>query len=341
METYPELIKRLDGRRHLLLGNGFSISLFRDIFSYQSLYDALQEVELHCSADRLYQVLHTHDFEFIIRSLNAASDLSRVYCPTPDAADQMRADADAVRNGLIEAIAQYHPATPGEIRQDQFEDCTRFLAGYENIFTLNYDLLLYWTLMWALEHQANAAGQFQSDDGFGWEDAQDGRELIWSADRERREQTVFYLHGALHLFQSPLTGKIRKQEWVPGSPLVDQVQTEINNEHYPLFVAEGTSEEKVQKISSSAYLMYCHDYLKKLKGTLVIFGWKIGSPDQHVIRELQRSGLEEVCVGVYGNPESTSNVELREFANALVGGFPFARHPRLSFFEVDGSTVWG
>ena len=59
----------------------------------------------------------------------------------------MQRDAEGLREVLVQAIAQNHPEFPAAIADDQYRGCRVFLANFANIYTLNYDLLLYWALM--------------------------------------------------------------------------------------------------------------------------------------------------------------------------------------------------
>ena len=70
--TFAEAFERsADGKRHLLLGNGFSIALFPGRFRYGSLLaeaDFSGSPELRASFERLT----TTDFEVVIKALRDA-----------------------------------------------------------------------------------------------------------------------------------------------------------------------------------------------------------------------------------------------------------------------------
>ena len=71
-----------------------------------------------------------------------------------------RRDAAGLREVLVRAIAENHPAHPGEIDIEQYQHCRHFLSHFHTIYTVNYDLLLYWAIMQDLEPEV------PSDDGF-------------------------------------------------------------------------------------------------------------------------------------------------------------------------------
>ena len=75
--SFEAAMKLIDGarNRHLLLGNGFSIALKPDIFSYGSLFDnadfsATPEIKA------LFVKLGTQDFEVAIRHLQDAAKVT-------------------------------------------------------------------------------------------------------------------------------------------------------------------------------------------------------------------------------------------------------------------------
>ena len=65
----------------------------------------------------------------------------------------MMADAASLKEILVSTIAENHPNVPGDIPEAKFWTCRKFLSYFlgsgrdGQVYTLNYDLLLYWTLM--------------------------------------------------------------------------------------------------------------------------------------------------------------------------------------------------
>src|SRR5450755_1524428 len=66
--------------RHVLLGNGFSIALYPEIFSYGSLYENA-DLESVPRISALFEALQTQDFEIVIRHLQDAARVVEVYRP--------------------------------------------------------------------------------------------------------------------------------------------------------------------------------------------------------------------------------------------------------------------
>jgi hypothetical protein len=134
-------------KRHLLLGNGFSIALKPDIFTYGSLYENA-DFSAAPRVPRLFDALHTKDFEIVIRHLQDAAVVVEVYRPNlVRLASALRQDASAIKDALVAAVAKRHPDRPYDVSPTQYGACRRFLSRFDHIFTLNYDVLLYWALM--------------------------------------------------------------------------------------------------------------------------------------------------------------------------------------------------
>jgi Domain of unknown function (DUF4917) len=181
--------------RSLLIGNGFSMALFPDIFPFDRLYEAARET-ISPATCRLFDALNTRDFERIMELLEHAETVSTHYFEDIEAANQLNHDRTTLRELLIRAIAERHPESRNAVPESAYDSCGRFLSTYDNLFTLNYDLLLYWALMWSLERiPEDQKREFPFKDGF-W-NREDDR-LYWAP---LRSQAVFYLHGAVHIIR--------------------------------------------------------------------------------------------------------------------------------------------
>ena len=142
------LLEAGEKNRHVLLGNGFSIALRPDIFTYNTLYEkAMESGRLTSEMQKVFDQLGTTDFEQVMEALQNAAALIRYYEESnPKLATQLEKDAELLRDVLAETIAANHPARPYEVSEEQHASCRRFLSNFTgSIYTLNYDLLLYWT----------------------------------------------------------------------------------------------------------------------------------------------------------------------------------------------------
>src|SRR5262245_26864223 len=128
---FDEAINRTNGKdRSLLIGNGFSI----DHFSYRTL---LENAGLGQDdpVRRLFKVLDTFDFESVMSALEDAADVERAYGNQAHE-DQLRSDADRLRESLVHAIRSTHPAHRDDI-VDRVPSCVQFLKNFSKLFSLN------------------------------------------------------------------------------------------------------------------------------------------------------------------------------------------------------------
>jgi hypothetical protein len=337
-------------KRHLLLGNGFSIACRADIFHYGSLF-AQADFSKVPEVQAVFEALGTQDFEAAIRALENASRILPAYVPNGAAAvAKMQEHAAALKEILVLTIAGNHPNIPAEIAEQKFWACRRFLTNFLAgpkagcVFTLNYDLLLYWTLM----HDDMPFGEpaeLAINDGFGNdEDEPDAEYVVWQGETNAHSASIMFLHGALHLFDS---GKeLLKYTWIrKGVPLVDQAREAINRDAYPLFVAEGTSTQKKSKIRHNAYL---YQGFKQLTANLqqgrhcvFIYGHSLAANDDHILVRIGRARFAKLYVGIYGDPNSGDNLRIINRAHELAA----MRHERwpleVAFYDAASANVWG
>ena len=75
--TFQEAIQESEGynRRHVLLGNGFSIACRPHIFAYGKLYEQADFSNISQTVRLAFEALETQDFEKAIKALRDASML--------------------------------------------------------------------------------------------------------------------------------------------------------------------------------------------------------------------------------------------------------------------------
>lgn len=303
------------GPKTLLMGNGFSIDWNHEIFRYNSLHEDATFDGLSVGKDELFERLGTFDFEVVIERLNSAADLADLYeTADGDLPETLREDAQIVRNGLADVLAFRHPNRAQELTDDEVLRARIFLSHFLNIFTVNYDLLLYWVV-----NRSELGHTVPTRDGFEWPSATGPHELIWKSKPTQGQQRIYYLHGALHYFREA-DKKIHKLRYNGAfDPLIDQVRERIKGGQYPRIVTEGRTEEKQASIAKSAYLRHCHRVLGELSGILFVHGLSLSPNDDHILALLEAEGSEvsAVYVGLHGNPDSEVNDEIMRRARRL------------------------
>lgn len=352
MITFEEAIADSEqfSKRHLLLGNGFSIACRADIFHYGSLFDQA-DLSAAPELEQVFAVLGTKDFEAVIRTLESSATILPTYVADGGAAPQKMLDhAAMLKEILVQTIASNHPHVPSEISDEKFDACRRFLSYFLSgnkagcVFTLNYDLLLYWTLM----HEDPFFGttvDLAKNDGFGNdEDEPDAEYVVWQGETNAHSASVMFLHGALHLFDSGRD--LLKYTWVrKGVPLIDQARTALAGNKFPLFVAEGTSAQKKAKIRHNAYL---YQGLKQFTANVTkgphcwfIFGHSLAANDDHILTRIGRGRFKKLYVGLYGDQFEAWNQDIIARANWLKGLRQDNWPLEVDFYDAVSAHVWG
>lgn len=359
-----------DAKRHLLLGNGFSIALFPDRFRYGSL---LAETDFSgvAEARAAFDALGTTDFEVVIKALRDAVALLPLYSQDGGPPAQMSEHAERLKDLLVQAIAGLHPERPSDISEDQYKACRAFLAHFVGegrnlkpdgkdlrgkIYTLSYDLLLYWTLLHDQVIQWNAENPLASvleqtealehDDGFRAPDGDpDAPYVTWEAEGAADGQSIHFLHGALHLYDDG--PELQKKCWERsgGIPLVDQIRAALDENKFPLFVSEGNSDGKLERIRHSGYLQRS---LKSFASvcrvktpSLFVFGHSLAPNDEHVLRFIEKGRFGQLFVSLYGDPEAEWNQPIIARALRFADAREDGNDLEVAFFSAESAAVWG
>lgn len=337
-------------KRHLLLGNGFSIGCRAKIFHYASLF-AEADFSQVPEVTAVFEALDTQDFEVAIRALESASKIFPIYGTDSKAGVKtMLQHAAALKEVLVQTIAKNHPANPNSINDEEFWSCREFLRPFlhekgNHVFTLNYDLLLYWTLMHEGNPDDRIPFELHKNDSFGNDEDDPLTEyVVWQGETAAHSANVHFLHGALHLFDAG--SELQKYTWIrSGEPLVDQARAAIAANKFPLFVAEGTSLQKKNKIRHNAYLYQCFKVLTanadQGKHCFFIFGHSLAENDDHILKRLGRGKFAKLYVGIFGDPTSAANKAIVSRANELAA-LRRDRYPlEVVFFDSATANVWG
>jgi hypothetical protein len=279
--------------------------------------------------------LNTTDFEVVIRALKQAARLAAIYLgDNSELSQRLNADADGLRELLASTIAASHPDRPADISEEQYTACRSFLSNFKRIYTVNYDLLLYWAFM-----QEELAPEVEFDDGFRKPDDGPADYVTWDVQKTDK-QNVFYLHGGLHIFDAG--PELQKFTWCnTGVALIDQIRQALESNRFPLFVAEGSHESKLDRIQHSGFLNRAYRSFAALGGSLYVFGLSFGEADEHILRLLDRGKVQQAFISLHGDPNSESNARIVERAE-LMKTRRSAKNPlTLAFFDSNSARAWG
>ena len=328
LQSYQDVIQSLEkkGRqKHLLFGNGFSMAYDRNIFSYNALSNFI-ETTGDPLIKSLFQKLNTKNFELIMQQLDNFCEIVEIFSDDKTLVPKIKAVSEKLKNSLIDAVKELHPEHVFKVPEEKSQACIQFLQEYLNknglVFSTNYDLLLYWVLM--------RNGADNAIDGFGRDletDLVDGHyvepddleysELRWGKYKE--EQTVYYLHGTLPIFDTGIN--IVKAQYDEEHYLLQNVKDRIDKKEYPIFVTAGNGKEKLTHIMHNKYLSFCYDQLCNIEGSLVTFGFNFGEYDTHIIDAINVAAkmgrkipdkLWSVYIGVYSDENLKHIIEIKD-----------------------------
>lgn len=269
-------------KKSLLLGNGFSIDIHRK-FNYKTL---LKESDIadDSAIKKVFQSFGVDDFEYVIASLENASKVAKAY-DKPKLSETLQNDALAVRDHLIKVIRNLHPKIQFDIPERNRQACADFIGNFSQVFTLNYDVLLYWV------HMLLKRSDYK--DGFREEYSSKFRAYDPGVDLN-----VYYLHGGLHIFKDKTRNALKRLN--TGQTLINDIADTIGNtKRLPLFVAEGKSVDKLNKIRSVPYLNDCYEALLNQKNVLFIFGHSADDKDEHIYDAIFSGNTKAVVFCVY------------------------------------------
>jgi hypothetical protein len=186
---------------------------------------------------------------------------------------------------------------------------------------VNYDLLMYW----ARNKDELFPNNFSTDDGF--------RSVLWKG--YGTDQQVFFLHGALHIFDTGVA-VVKHRYTESGATILAQVKNNLEANRFPLFVSEPDHKKKRMKIHQNQYLAYCLRALSEISGVLFVVGHSFAENDKHIFDAVRKSSVGQVFVSIFGAEESEQNA--RTIANART--YLQARNRKVDFFDATSAPVW-
>lgn len=290
-----------DFRDGLLLGNGASVAI-NESFSYKSLKNhAIDEGYFTEQVQALFDAFHTEDFELILRIVWHAYHVNDAL-EIDD--DKTKEAYEAVRDTLISSVRSIHCSH--ETAQTDFEFMYRFSKEFNTVCSLNYDLTFYWLIMYGNNiKDGHTFKDCFTDKSFD-DDWPKFRDPIYN---QKKCTLFFYPHGNLVFARDKIENEVKIRS--DDEDLLESILTKWENGSYiPLFVSEGTSEQKIKSIQSSYYLnTVFREVLTDIEDSLVIYGWGLGEHDLHIINRIGLGGTRKFAVSVFpdGNEEAYCN----------------------------------
>ncbi len=227
-------------------------------------------------------------------------------------------------------------------KRERVMKAARFIKKFSNkksnIFTLNYDSLLY-NIGIELNRKRIDKQEWEMEDGFI--EKRDG--FLWE---ENSKQNFFHIHGALHIFQEEKDSFLWKNSSKQNLVLIHGVfyvflgekervveirkttgkNDKINNGGIWDIVFEGTSERKRDEIDKNKYMEYAFNRLSDIQGNLFLYGLSFFENDDHIWEAIKdNKSIEKFYVSVYlknNNPSSEEAEKiLDDFNEEVVKAF--------------------
>jgi len=315
LKNYNEIIPYLKSKKrtpHLLLGNGFSMAYDHNIFSYNALHRFIENLDDKMISS-LFDIVKTKNFELVMQQLDNFCELINAFGSDKNLFDKVKGASEQLKNSLIDAVETLHPEHVFKLKDKEVERCSTFLSDFTgnegSIFSTNYDLLLYWVLMRKnVKNSIDGFGRVREDNGVSPNDEPEYSELRWGVNK--KGQNIHYIHGALPIFDQGI--HIVKEQYTGAKYILENIRDRIDNSEYPVFVASGNGDEKLNHIMHNRYLTHCYDALCSIEGSLVTFGFNFGPYDHHIIEAINvaakqgsRVGnkLFSIYIGVYSDED--------------------------------------
>ena len=319
----------------LILGNGASVAI-NDAFRYSSVWEAgVKAGEISDTLQVLSKQLKTGaKFELLLRQLLTAKTVDGVFKIDATAINNSYVD---LRSALIKTVRDIH-CTRNEA-EDALTKAIPFLQNFQTIFSLNYDLLIYWAMMMSNNAQTNHRFKDCFNSGYFEEDWEDYR---GSYRGEKSTTLVFFPHGALQFTQS--NNDIEKKLGATNSPeaLLEHVlHLWGRTSAFPLFVTEGDSSEKMHSIQRSKYLSTVYyDVLPESGSTLVIYGWSMDETvDGHLLEQIGKAKYKKLAIAVH--QPTTPNIAYYKFQTSRkLERFGSVEEKDITYFDAESEGSW-
>jgi hypothetical protein len=311
----------------LIIGNGASIEI-HSAFDYRILHiEAVKRQLITSIASNIFSQFSTTNFEIVLKHLARSSTICQLLNET-SAHVNISSKYQEIRNALYLAIHSIHPNISNQASFQNFsttkalESKVLFLENFRTIISLNYDVILYWMIMWAMKnysaakktHSASKFNVFFKDCFAVTDEKHDGllldpnpTHLRENIQDSRTVTLIFYAHGNLVLANDVDDG-------VPFKIKANYNLLETINEKWisgkvtPLIVCEGDTESKLKSIESNPYTSFVfHGILPNISSAnITILGWSLDKSDQHILRQILRNQPRKIAISYHNSPDQAS-----------------------------------
>ncbi|MFT2010640.1 DUF4917 family protein [Pontibacter sp. 13R65] len=288
----------------LFLGNGFSINLCQRL-NYNSLFKRYME-GLSPESQTIFQAFGTTNFELIIQILNNAETVNKLINHPTNKIDPLK---DELKSGLVRAIKDNHPEH-NELYVPQLSKLANDLEEFKDIYTTNYDIFLYKIILQTISKYREEKLPDPYEDYFY--EKISPTELGFNNIKVNDEaRGVYYLHGALFLYPTFNRANVWKLRKLETSPIeyIALIRRQIDNDSFPVFVAEGDFQDKKAAIARNPYLTFCQNRLLQARRNLLVYGFSFGDSDRHIADVISRNKSKKIAVSIYKGSNSLDQLD--------------------------------
>ncbi len=313
----------------IMLGNGFNLALKNIVpieinLDYHSISKVVIEKLKAEGNNRLIQMVERceDDLEYLLHVLDLSEKtidiINEIYAKNTEHRKKLLEDKKLLRKMVIETILskEFHPDYNdifNETYKVNVDTCAKNLKEFQRIYTINYDLILYWILatnhLLKKETDSDKTGKFS--DGFSI-DANNDSHIEQSSTHKNNlrtihstnnKQTLIYLHGALHLLEFDNRGYKIVRDKNRSQLDLKAIRGKIlksSNKYHPLIVFEASSNDKLNILYNNNYLLNSFDKINTTSGDFIVYGCKTMDKDGHFFDEhLWRSIVNSKISNLY------------------------------------------
>lgn len=336
LRNFDDLIQECIGcDKNLLLGNGFSIA-HDNAFKYSSL---LEKSKL---PNEIKDIFYKNvDYEQTIERLNYFSKVFKAI--NEDViANKFNELTEKIKFNLVETLTEIQANV--KIYDNQNRNTFLFLSNFNNIFTLNYDLLLYWVIIYSVRLYQNSNNDYKNLVNYnnfyprdGFDRNEDGDDCIWCLDRW--EQNIYYLHGGLHLFYDTKNTYKLTYNANNNQTIIDKTKYWLERGTSPLVITEGNSDDKLKWITGNNYLNYCYEQLYQIQGVLFIHGHSLDNKDKHIFDAINaNTNINAVYISIFD--PVTNEATIRQKASELFPERIDNQSLAVDFYNAQSVALW-
>lgn len=318
----------------IILGNGASISISNK-FNYHSLYEeAFNEQDSRIT--EIFDEYETTDFELILDRLFHADKVNEIFnIDDPDS--ELANNYDLIKERLIEVIRENH--IEYQELSNELEQIYEFLKNFDKVFSLNYDLIVYWSMLKGNDELGNYfkdcfnSGTFDSD----WERFKEPYRASGST-------LVFYPHGNLILAKNKNDNETKlnldREFW----DLLELIFLKWKNYDYrPLFISEGSSAQKLKSIKRSPYLnIVYYNIIPSITNDICIYGWSLADNDNHLVKKFFKDNyIYNVAVSIFKGDRNNRDLqnEMRKI-NTKIKNYSKNTGINIYFYDSSSEGSW-